>query len=98
VTGGCEMFEVRGPNPDKLARWKRCYGRGPDGTVFIPSSITDYDEQLVTMTAAYDGIPVVRHLGHAYFPAKWIATQYREAASVARVIEKIAHEHREAAA
>jgi hypothetical protein len=101
VSSGCDVFEVRVPDGSPFAKapsWRRCYALGADGTVFVPSSITDRSEAALYWAAGWDGTEVVRHGDHLYFPSGWIIAECPEAAEAARVIERIAHKHQGRAA
>lgn len=68
-----------------LEEWLRTVCLDDDGRVFLPCGAFA-DEPTAFMCLAYDGGPLVRHEGHIYAPASWLAKEYPRYAAVINTI------------
>lgn len=66
--------------------WLRSAALSPDGTVFVPAAVAGSETDAL-LSAAYDGVTILRHRGHAYVPVGWLRLEYPQAANLAFKIE-----------
>ena len=60
---------------DLLEEWLRTAFLDDDGQVFLPCGACD-DELSQVLSLIHDRVPVVRHEGHVYAPASWLAKEH----------------------
>ena len=60
---------------DLLEEWLRTAFLDDDGQVFLPCGAWD-DELSQVLSLIHDRVPVVRHEGHVYAPASWLAKEH----------------------
>ena len=75
-----------------LEQWLRTAFVDDHGRVFLPCGAFD-NELTALLCILHDGVPMVRHEGHLYAPASWLAGEYpRYAGAIdtitARILEK----------
>ena len=58
-----------------LEKWLRIAFVDDHGQVFLPCGAFD-NELKALLCISHDGVPVVRHEGHIYAPASWLAKEY----------------------
>ena len=81
-----------------LDEWLRTAFVDGDGEAFLPCGAFD-DELKAMLCISHDGVPMVRHDGHIYAPASWLAKEYpRHAEAIGTIAGKIAREMRESEA
>jgi hypothetical protein len=79
--------------PGQKPRWLLSAALDPETlTVFMPAAAAA-NETAVTLSASFDGIPLVSDEGHVYLPTKWLAQEYPEIADLCQKIEKRVLEH-----
>ena len=61
--------------PDTLPEWMRTSFLDDDGELFLPCGALA-DEQIALLCIVHDRVQVVKHHGHIYAPASWLAKEY----------------------
>jgi len=73
-----------------LDEWLRTAFMDDDGEAFLPCGAFG-DELKAFLCISHDGVPIVRHEGHIYAPASWLATEHpRHAQAIDAIAAKIA--------
>lgn len=80
-------IEVANPAGQKVPKWKRSAALADDGTIFVPAIIAG-DEQIVFLTASWDGVSVITDEdGHVFVPSNWVLREYPGTEEICSVIE-----------
>ena len=66
--------------------WLRSAALADDGTVFVPAAIAG--ETDVSLSAAYDGVTIVKYRNHVFVPSDWLKQEYRQTADLVFKIER----------
>ena len=86
-----EGFKLRN---EKIPEWKRIYFVDEDGTVMLPCGAFG-NEMEAFLCLGFDGAPFVRHDGHIYAPATWLAGLHSNIAGhIEDVVDKVHRRHR----
>ena len=72
-----------------LQEWLQTAFVDDDGQVFLPCGAFD-NELKALLCIAHDGVPLVRHEGHIYASASWLAKEYpRYAETIGAIAAKV---------
>ena len=75
-----------------LEQWLRTALVDDHGRVFLPCGAFD-NELKALLCISHDGVPIVRHEGHVYAPASWLAKEYpRHAQAIDTIADKVSRE------
>ncbi|WP_419737270.1 hypothetical protein [Pseudomonas sp. COR18] len=81
-------FSVSNPDGRRFPEWRRSFGLGYDGTVFVPAAMAGDETELnVMFCACGDGQSTAAHLDHHFVPSDWLKREFPKHAELIEMIE-----------
>lgn len=86
-----QWFAVPNPEDKRFPEWRRSFGVGADGVVFVPAAMAgDETEMNVLLCANGDGISTAVHLDHHFVQSDWLKREFPKHAELIENIEACA--------
>lgn len=83
-----QWLSVSNPNGKRFPEWRRSFGIGGSGTVFVPAAMAgDETEMNVMLCACSDGQSTAVHLDHHFVPSDWLKREFPKHLELIEIIE-----------
>lgn len=86
-----QWFAIPNPEGKRFPEWRRSFGVGDTGMVFVPAAMAaDETEANVMLCASGDGQSTAIHLDHHFVPSHWLKREFGKHAELIEMIEATA--------
>lgn len=83
-----QWFSVSNPDGKRFPEWRRSFGIGDDGIVFVPAAMAgDETEMNVMLCALADNQGTAVHLDHHFVPSDWLKNVFPKHSELIEMIE-----------
>ncbi|MDU8428602.1 hypothetical protein RYA99_09430 [Pseudomonas syringae pv. actinidifoliorum] len=83
-----KWFSVSNPDGKRFPEWRRSFGVGDNGTVFVPSAMAGSETEVnVMLCALADRQRTATHLNHHFVPSDWLKNEFPKHFELIEIIE-----------
>ncbi|GFM80703.1 hypothetical protein PSCICN_13950 [Pseudomonas cichorii] len=83
-----QWFCVSNPDGKRFPEWRRSFGVGANGVVFVPAAMAGDDTEMnVTLCASGDGHSTAVHLDHHFVPSDWLKREFPKHFELIEMVE-----------